>query len=98
MLAHVRIPPSSPAAPHPTADIAADHLLRPEVRLLTLMGVGGVGKTQLALQLAADLLDAYPDGVSFVNLAPLSDPNIVAVPIAQTLGEQESGSQPPSRV
>lgn len=55
-------------------------------RLLTLLGTGGVGKTRLALQTAADLLDIYPDGVWFVELAPITDPALVSGVIAKALG------------
>jgi predicted ATPase/class 3 adenylate cyclase len=61
-------------------------------RLLTLVGSGGVGKTRLALQVGAELLDRYPDGVWFADLAPITDPMLVASVIAQALGmSQQEG-------
>ena len=56
---------------------------------MTLVGTGGVGKTRVALQAAADLLDGSGDGVWFVDLAPLSDPTLVASAIGATLGVRE---------
>jgi predicted ATPase/class 3 adenylate cyclase len=64
-----------------------------DVQLLTLVGPGGTGKTRLALQAAAELLDDFPDGVYFVPLAPLSDPGLVLSTIAATLGIREEGGQ-----
>ena len=64
-----------------------------QVRLLTLTGPGGIGKTRLALQAAAELTDCFVDGVYLIDLAPLRDPEAVLAAIAQTLGVRETRSQ-----
>jgi predicted ATPase/class 3 adenylate cyclase/Tfp pilus assembly protein PilF len=69
-------------------------LLRGEAtRLLTLTGPGGIGKTRLALQAAADLLEDFPDGTFFVPLATLSEAELFSSAVAETLGLRETGEQ-----
>jgi hypothetical protein len=65
-----------------------------ETRLLTLTGPGGTGKTRLALQAAADLLDEFPDGTFFAPLATLSEAQLFLPAVAETLGVRETGEQP----
>ncbi|MBV8067443.1 MAG: adenylate/guanylate cyclase domain-containing protein, partial [Candidatus Eremiobacteraeota bacterium] len=64
-----------------------------ECPLVTLVGTGGVGKTRLALQAGADLLDGSADGVWFLELAPLSDPALVVNIIASTFGLREQANR-----
>jgi predicted ATPase len=65
-----------------------------EHRLVTLTGSGGTGKTRLSLQVAADLLDQFPHGIWFVELAPLTDPELVSQTILSTIGLNEQPGTP----
>jgi predicted ATPase/DNA-binding SARP family transcriptional activator len=69
-------------------------LLRPDVRLLTLIGAGGAGKTRLALEAARQLVNDFADGVVFVSLSTVTDPGHVLPTIATTLGLREAPGQP----
>ena len=79
---------------HEAAEVCG--ILRiPDRRLVTLTGPPGIGKTRLSLQVAGDLLADFTDGVFFVPLAALEDPNLVAPAILQTLGFAQTEQRPP---
>ena len=90
--------PPLPSEPTPLfgRDAELDDLRRlldaPDVRVLTLLGPGGAGKTRLALRLAHDVEPRHPDGVRWVELAPLADPGLVTATIVRALGLEESGA------
>lgn len=70
-------------------------LLRDDTRLITLVGPPGIGKTRLSLQVAAEVRDRFADGVFFIPLAPVTDPDLVAPTIGQILGLKEGGRLAP---
>jgi predicted ATPase/DNA-binding SARP family transcriptional activator len=97
--AAVAIPPTNlPAPPTPLVgrerelNETAALLMRPDVRLLTLTGAGGSGKTRLALELAEQAVKRFPDGVFLCELASVNDPALALSAIAQTLGLKEAGT------
>jgi predicted ATPase/transcriptional regulator with XRE-family HTH domain len=65
-----------------------------EARLVTVTGVGGVGKTRLALEFATGAVERFPDGVWLAELAGLSDPGLVAVQVMEALGVRQAGDVP----
>lgn len=97
-----RDPPTTPLPAPLTSFIGRERevaavvglLLRPDVRLVTLIGPGGVGKTRLALRVAEDVAGDFDAGVAFVDLAPLADPALVGPTVAQALGVREAGDRP----
>jgi predicted ATPase/class 3 adenylate cyclase len=70
-----------------------DRLIR-EHRLVTVVGAGGAGKTRLAVELAGDRVESYPDGVWFVDIAPVTDPGLVAFAVAAVLGLRPEPGRP----
>ena len=87
--------PATPLVGRALERAAVSALLRSgDVRLLTLTGPGGTGKTRLALAVAEDVLEQFPDGVCFVPLARLRDPALVPSAIARAVGVEERGTTP----
>jgi hypothetical protein len=88
----------SPSAPligrEAEVNAASDLLGGAEARLVTLTGAGGSGKTRLALAIAAELQDAFPNGVFLVELAEVANPALVVPAIAETLGVREHRGRP----
>ena len=75
-------------------ELAEVKKLLSNTRLLTLLGVGGIGKTRLSLQVAADAMDDYPDGVWFVELAPQTDARLAPQSVASVIGVKEEAGHP----
>ncbi len=92
---HLPVPPTGIVGRDAEVAVVADLLARPSVRLVTLVGPGGIGKTRLALEVAArqSAAGGY-DGVWFVDLAPIGDPAQVPGAIAAALGVRPEGSGP----
>jgi predicted ATPase/transcriptional regulator with XRE-family HTH domain len=71
-----------------------NYIMRDDIRLLTLTGAPGIGKTRLSMQVATELLPWFEDGVFFVELGPINDPSLLASIIGSAIGLKETGSRP----
>src|SRR6476659_1192993 len=71
-----------------------ERLRSADTRLLTLVGPAGTGKTRLAIEVAGEVADAYPDGVFFIDLSPLRDEALLASAIAQALDVRPQTGRP----
>lgn len=82
----VPFPPTPLIGPDRAVQESCDLLRDPDIRLMTITGPPGVGKTRVAIEATSQIGDSFEDGAMFVDLAPLGDPGLVLQAIAQTLG------------
>ncbi|MGZ8511942.1 MAG: ATP-binding protein, partial [Candidatus Limnocylindria bacterium] len=96
--ARTNLPPQATTFIGREDEVSRIRALLADNRLVTLTGPGGTGKTRLSLQVAAEVMDAFGDGVYFVALAPIREPELVVPSIGKAVGVADAGPQPIQRI
>jgi len=94
MMSKIPVSPTRLIGRRAEVEAIKECIQRADVRLVTLSGLGGVGKTRLAIQVAQELITDFKDGVFFISLAPLTDPDLLPAAIAKSIGDFQTQGRP----